>query len=329
MGSAFAHLMGFPWTSADVFRRSLIETGRITRFQSLRYQVESSHGWNLMGRNDQIEVETRSGERIPILRSPFLIGRATESHLRFPVPDVSRRHAILAITEGVWWLMDMGSRSGTWLNGSRLHQAAMVEPGDVIGLGSVSLKLHAAKGVPLVQFGRSRLLESTHPGETEWVVTRDTKAIWVDGDFQIRGGSPDTSAWLAAFYGEGGNNLPKELRDWLGSRISERMPHETRVGDERLRVTLCEMQGDERLLVLSRLSPAFTPESAQKLGLTKAEALVVPWLIRGRRNEEIGMILGISSRTAEKHIAGILEKLEVETRTAAVWNIIERSGAHR
>jgi DNA-binding CsgD family transcriptional regulator len=89
------------------------------------------------------------------------------------------------------------------------------------------------------------------------------------------------------------------------------------------------MQEEERLLVLSRLSPAFTPESVQKLGFSKTEALCVPWLIRGRRNEEIGLILGISSRTVEKNIAQILEKLEVETRTAAVWNIIERSGAHR
>lgn len=280
-----------------------------------------------MNLSGQIEVETACGERIPVRASPCLIGRATESQLHFPVPDVSRRHAMLAITEGVWWLMDMGSRSGTWLNGNRLSQAAMVVPGDVIGVGSVNLKLHAVKGAP--PLGRDRLLESTHPGETEWMITRDTKAIWVDGDFQIRGGSPDTAAWLAAFYGEGGKNLPKELRDWLGSPVSERMPHETRVGDERLRVTLCQMQEEERLLVLSRLSPAFTPESALKLGLSKTEALVVPWLIRGRRNEEIGLILGISSRTAEKHIAQILIKLGVETRTAAVWNIIERSGAHR
>jgi DNA-binding CsgD family transcriptional regulator len=279
--------------------------------------------------NDQIEVETTCGERIPVRASPCLIGRATESLLRFPVPDVSRRHAILAITEGVWWLMDVGSRSGTWLNGNRLSQAAMVVPGDLIGLGSVVLKLHAVKGLPPVPLGRDRLLESTHPGETEWMITRDTKAIWVDGDFRIRGGSPDTAAWLAAFYGDGGRDLPKELRDWLGSPMAERMPHETRVGDERLRVTLCQMQEDERLLVLSRLAPAFTPESAQRLGLSKTESLVVPWLIRGRRNEEIGLILGISTRTVEKHIAGILEKLGVETRTAAVWNIIERSRAHR
>ena len=270
-----------------------------------------------------------SGERIPILGSPCLIGRATESNLHFPVPDVSRRHAILALTEGFWWLMDLGSRSGTWLNGSRLSRATVVKSGDVIGLGAVTFKLHEVKGAALVQGGRNRLLESTHPGETEWMITCDTKAVWVDGDFQIRGGSPDTAAWFAAFYGEGGGKLPKELRDWLASGISGRMPHETRIGDERLRVTLCQTKEKERLLILSRLSPAFTTESALKLGLSKSETLVVPWLIRGRRNEEIGIILGISTRTVEKHIAGILEKLGVETRTAAVWNIIERSGAHR
>jgi hypothetical protein len=41
------------------------------------------------------------------------------------------------------------------------------------------------------------------------------------------------------------------------------------------------------------------------------------WLSEGKRDREIAIILGLSSRTVEKHVCHIFEKLKVETRTAA------------
>ena len=41
------------------------------------------------------------------------------------------------------------------------------------------------------------------------------------------------------------------------------------------------------------------------------------WLSEGKRDREIAIILGLSSRTVEKHVGHIIEKLNVETRTAA------------
>jgi DNA-binding CsgD family transcriptional regulator len=41
------------------------------------------------------------------------------------------------------------------------------------------------------------------------------------------------------------------------------------------------------------------------------------WVSEGKRDREIAIILGLSSRTVEKHIGHIFEKLKVETRTAA------------
>lgn len=41
------------------------------------------------------------------------------------------------------------------------------------------------------------------------------------------------------------------------------------------------------------------------------------WLSEGKRDREIALILGLSSRTVEKHVCHIFEKLSVETRTAA------------
>jgi DNA-binding CsgD family transcriptional regulator len=54
--------------------------------------------------------------------------------------------------------------------------------------------------------------------------------------------------------------------------------------------------------------------------LTKRELEVVEWVAAGKRNREIGKILGCSSRTVQKHVQHILEKLHAETRIAVcIW----------
>jgi DNA-binding CsgD family transcriptional regulator len=51
--------------------------------------------------------------------------------------------------------------------------------------------------------------------------------------------------------------------------------------------------------------------------LSKRETEVLSWVIQGKRDSEIGVILEISSRTVEKHVGRILHKLRVENRTTA------------
>jgi DNA-binding CsgD family transcriptional regulator len=44
------------------------------------------------------------------------------------------------------------------------------------------------------------------------------------------------------------------------------------------------------------------------------------WVAGGKRNREIGLILNTSSRTIQKQVQSILDKLGVETRCgAAAW----------
>jgi DNA-binding CsgD family transcriptional regulator len=68
--------------------------------------------------------------------------------------------------------------------------------------------------------------------------------------------------------------------------------------------------------------------SSESRPLTKRELEVVEWIVEGKRNREIGEILGCSSRTVQKHVQHILEKLHLETRTAAcTWWHENRVGA--
>jgi DNA-binding CsgD family transcriptional regulator len=59
--------------------------------------------------------------------------------------------------------------------------------------------------------------------------------------------------------------------------------------------------------------------------LTPKERQVARWLAQAKTNWEIGTILGISTRTVEKHVENLLRKLDVENRTAAALEIARYS----
>lgn len=54
-------------------------------------------------------------------------------------------------------------------------------------------------------------------------------------------------------------------------------------------------------------------ELMQQHALTSRECECIDWLLKGKTAEEVSLILSISNRTAEKHIANIKEKLNCRT----------------
>ncbi len=69
---------------------------------------------------------------------PQLLGRSSEA---LPVTDttVSRRHAELTPDEGRWWIRDLGSQNGTYVNGIRIQGRVRLRVGDQIRVGSTLL----------------------------------------------------------------------------------------------------------------------------------------------------------------------------------------------
>lgn len=71
------------------------------------------------------------------------IGRTQESGLALLSRAVSREHARITSRRGRWFIIDAGSRHGTFLNGVRLQAriAAPMEVGDMVRFGPVSFRL--------------------------------------------------------------------------------------------------------------------------------------------------------------------------------------------
>ena len=88
---------------------------------------------------------------------------------------------------------------------------------------------------------------------------------------------------------------------------------------------------DDEMLMLELLHPHLERalrrctqylQLPSKRGLTPREREILHWVAEGKRDHEIAAILRISQRTIEQHVHVCLEKLGVETRsaaTAAVW----------
>ncbi|MCW6008758.1 FHA domain-containing protein [Micromonospora sp. CPCC 205371] len=81
--------------------------------------------------------------RLPPAPGSYVIGRDNGCDLRLADDTVSRRHAVLTVTDGQWTLSDLGSTNGSRINGWKLQAPSPVRPGDVVDLGSQRLRIVA------------------------------------------------------------------------------------------------------------------------------------------------------------------------------------------
>jgi pSer/pThr/pTyr-binding forkhead associated (FHA) protein len=69
------------------------------------------------------------------------IGRSVECELRLDDTYVSQQHARIFDRAGNWYVEDLGSTNGTFVNDQRLVAPAMLTPGDRIKVGTTIVEL--------------------------------------------------------------------------------------------------------------------------------------------------------------------------------------------
>ena len=148
--------------------------------------------------------------------------------------------------------------------------------------------------------------------------------------------SPSGVQWLDEFTAKHslnglaavGANLPKPLLDWLHAPDTD-----DTVGFQSYRAGVsfsakmctCKNTG-ESLFMLEKQTGEWDLELVKNtVGLTFRETEILMWVSRGKTNKEVGIILGNSPRTINKHLEHIFEKLGVVTRAAAVSKVLQRT----
>lgn len=94
----------------------------------------------------QLVVTSAGQTGIPVgkifpLSPVTIIGRSTETEIALNDSFLSNEHARLELREAVWWLEDLNSTNGTFLNGFEVRGSTELHPGDVVRVGRVELKL--------------------------------------------------------------------------------------------------------------------------------------------------------------------------------------------
>jgi pSer/pThr/pTyr-binding forkhead associated (FHA) protein len=89
----------------------------------------------------ELVVSDEAGRRTVPLQDSLTIGRAATSDVVVSDTYVSNVHARIFRRDGGWWLEDLGSTNGTYVNRTRVSAPTAIGPGDEVRLGKATLEL--------------------------------------------------------------------------------------------------------------------------------------------------------------------------------------------
>lgn len=79
---------------------------------------------------------------IPIDRAVILVGRSADCDVVITTSQkISRRHCCLVQSDFSYFVRDLGSMNGVWLNGEKVNREAEMKAGDRLCIGDVEFKL--------------------------------------------------------------------------------------------------------------------------------------------------------------------------------------------
>jgi len=132
-----------------------------------------------MPENDQSQawLQDEAGETFP-LGASFSLGRSSGCDVTLQDSKVSRKHAVINRQAGdEYWLSDLGSANGTYINQLRVNQPMRLRAGDEIRLGPFQLKFvcpadeNAVSGAPTQMTTQQTIIDLRH--ERRWLLVAD------------------------------------------------------------------------------------------------------------------------------------------------------------
>ncbi|HSJ87897.1 MAG TPA: FHA domain-containing protein [Anaerolineales bacterium] len=107
-----------------------------TLLQELRLQGNKLAAQRKLGISFHIRLEDGRESIRHFTQQEIMLGRDTNSDLTVMDDALSAHHARVTYHHGQWWLEDLNSTNGTYLNNEKLNTAAVVITGDEFRCGN-------------------------------------------------------------------------------------------------------------------------------------------------------------------------------------------------
>jgi pSer/pThr/pTyr-binding forkhead associated (FHA) protein len=88
-----------------------------------------------------LEDEKGGGKEFSATQETILIGRDPLCDLAIDNSTISSQHAMIEYELGQWWLKDLQSTNGTFLNGERIEEPIVITDGDQIHCGKIVISV--------------------------------------------------------------------------------------------------------------------------------------------------------------------------------------------
>ena len=147
----FVEVSGLATVVAEV-RAALGDDARTPRFIRTLHR----HGYAFVPavrrEERQVAYRIRSGGRaVDVSWGEAIIGRSADAAVSIDDPSVSRAHARVTLTADEFFIEDLASKNGTFVNGTRVTERHPLQHGDVITVGDATLTLERAGGADSTQ----------------------------------------------------------------------------------------------------------------------------------------------------------------------------------
>jgi len=97
-------------------------------------------------RKPGIQIETRTDDgtknKHHFRQSEIVIGRGSHCNISLKDESLSKNHARVSFHHAQWWLEDLSSRNGTFLNEDQITTPTVVIDGDKFKCGNTTFTLH-------------------------------------------------------------------------------------------------------------------------------------------------------------------------------------------
>jgi DNA-binding CsgD family transcriptional regulator len=162
--------------------------------------------------------------------------------------------------------------------------------------------------------------------------------VTIDMNGHIQSIAPQATIWLETYFSKPTSSLklPDHLWSWVKHQITmltqiKDLPlaclplHIEQAGRELIIRLVIEPLGTRYLLLLEERTCSCL-HSLALLGLSQRETEVLSWVMQGKDNKTIASHLNIHISTVRKHLENIYLKWDVQSRTEAIAQALEKLG---